>query len=100
MGKAGITNALRNNNLIMITIHYFASIRELLDQSQQQLELPANVSTVNELIQHLVNSEPEKLQILTDPSKVLIAVDQTVADRNHVLSGDEEVAFFPPMTGG
>ncbi|HJO12157.1 MAG: molybdopterin converting factor subunit 1 [Gammaproteobacteria bacterium] len=84
----------------MITIHYFASIRELLDQSQQQLELPDRVSTVDELIQHLISREPEKLQLLNDSSKVLIAVDQTVVDRNHILSGSEEVAFFPPMTGG
>ena len=84
----------------MITIHYFASIRELLDQSQQQLELPDRVSTVDELIQHLISREPEKLQLLNDASKVLIAVDQTVVDRNHILSGSEEVAFFPPMTGG
>ena len=84
----------------MITIHYFASIRELLDQSQQQLELPDRVSTVDELIQHLISREPEKLQLLNDSSKVLIAVDQTVVDRNHILSGSEEVAFFSPMTGG
>jgi molybdopterin synthase sulfur carrier subunit len=83
----------------MITIHYFASIRESLQRSEQELVLPVQVTTVSGLINELVKLDPSCAAVLQD-SQVLVAVDQTIVDRNSPLSGSEEVAFFPPMTGG
>lgn len=84
----------------MLTIHYFASIREALDKSQEQLELPRAVSSVRDLITHLSASDDRFKAIVGGERKVLVAVNQTVVDREHVLSGNDEIAFFPPMTGG
>ncbi|MDP3517324.1 MAG: molybdopterin converting factor subunit 1 [Pseudohongiella sp.] len=83
----------------MLTIQYFASIREALGQSSEQLPLPEGVSTVAELTQHLA-LRGQHWMMLDDNTQVLIAVNQRVADRSAILHGDEEVAFFPPMTGG
>lgn len=84
----------------MLIINYFASIRESLNQSQQRLELPLDVTTVSELINHLVQSDKHLADVLGDDRKVLVAVNQTIVDRAHVLSNNDEIAFFPPMTGG
>ena len=84
----------------MLTINYFASIREALNQSQDKLELPDSVRTVNQLIDYLGASDRNKLAILTQDDKVLVAVNQTIVSRDYGLRGDEEIAFFPPMTGG
>lgn len=84
----------------MITLHYFASVRESTGRHQDQLELPGNVGNVRELVDYLVASDTDALSILRDDSQVLVAVDQTVVDRSFPLTGNEEVAFFPPMTGG
>jgi molybdopterin synthase sulfur carrier subunit len=83
----------------MITIHYFASIRESMQRSEQELELPVQVTTVAGLIDELVKLEPSCAAILQD-TQVLVAVDQSVVGLDSPLSGSEEVAFFPPMTGG
>jgi sulfur-carrier protein len=83
----------------MLTIQYFASIREALGQSSEQLSLPEGVSTVAELTQYLA-LRGQHWMMLDDNTQVLIAVNQRVADRSAILHGDEEVAFFPPMTGG
>ncbi|MDP1757958.1 MAG: molybdopterin converting factor subunit 1 [Pseudohongiella sp.] len=83
----------------MLTIQYFASIREALGQSSEQLSLPEGVSTVAELTQHLA-LRGQHWMMLDDNTQVLIAVNQRVADRSAILHGNEEVAFFPPMTGG
>ncbi len=84
----------------MLIINYFASIRESLNKSQQRLELPTDVTTVSELINYLVQSDKHLANVLGADRKVLVAVNQIIVDRGHVLSGNDEIAFFPPMTGG
>lgn len=83
----------------MLNIQYFASIRETLGQTSEQLLIPENVRTVADLAHHLAQ-RGQAWQQLDDNKQVLIAVNQQVADRSALLHGDEEVAFFPPMTGG
>lgn len=84
----------------MLSVNYFASIREALGRSSEAIDLPASVDDVQGLIDLLVSRDPQGFAALADDSKVLVAVDQTVVDRTHQLQGNEEVAFFPPMTGG
>jgi sulfur-carrier protein len=84
----------------MLNIQYFASLREALGRSSEVLALPADVSTVAALAAYLATSRGEAWAILQDTTQVLVAVNQTIVDRDHALTGTEEVAFFPPMTGG
>ena len=84
----------------MISLHYFASIREAAGRSGESVTLPESIIDVQGLIDYLVARDPENLAVLEQDNQVLVAVNQTVVDRTHGLRGDEEVAFFPPMTGG
>lgn len=84
----------------MLNIHYFASLREELGQGSEALTMPTGVASVSHLIRHLVHVHGDSWRVLEDSSRVLVAVDQTIVDRTHPLQGSEEVAFFPPMTGG
>lgn len=83
----------------MLSIHYFASLREALGQSGETLELPSGVNTAGDLAAYLA-MRGDAWSLLVDPKQVLIAVDQSVADVSCPLHGQEEIAFFPPMTGG
>ena len=84
----------------MLRIQYFASIRETLGRSEEELELPAQVGSVQNLIDHLLSINPSFQRVFSAQNKVLVAVNQTVFDLDHPLSENDEVAFFPPMTGG
>ncbi|PCI76166.1 MAG: molybdopterin converting factor subunit 1 [SAR86 cluster bacterium] len=84
----------------MLSIQYFASIREALDRKEEKLELPADVNSVQALIDYLLSANPHFEAVFNEGNKTLVAVNQTVVDRNHPLSENDEVAFFPPMTGG
>ena len=89
----------------MLSIQYFASIRESLNRSEEELELPADVNSVQTLIDYLISVNPHFEAVFnagsgSKGSKVLVAVNQAIVDRNHPLSQNDEVAFFPPMTGG
>lgn len=84
----------------MLTIHYFASIRETLNSNEEQFELPSHVSSVSDLIDHLLLLHPHFESVFRGDNKVLIAVNQTIVNSTHALSASDEIAFFPPMTGG
>lgn len=84
----------------MLSIQYFASIREALNRSEEELELPGDVNSVQALIDYLLRTNPHFEVVFNGDNKILVAVNQTVVDRSHPLGENDEVAFFPPMTGG
>lgn len=89
----------------MLSIQYFASIRETLDRNEEELALPAGVNSVQMLIDYLLSANPQFETVFKEGSgdkgrKILVAVNQTIVGRDHPLSENDEVAFFPPVTGG
>ena len=84
----------------MLNIHYFASIRERLNKETEEIEFSQSVSTVDELITHLQNIDSATEAAFSSAGEILVAVNQTVVNRDHVLTDNDEIAFFPPMTGG
>lgn len=83
----------------MLKLCYFASVREQLGKNEETMALPDQIRTVGELSM-LLSERGESWKILADEKSVLIAVNQQVSSREQVLHGSEEIAFFPPMTGG
>lgn len=82
----------------MLDILYFASFRELFGKAQEQL--PAQFSTVADLINSLAERGENWRDILVDNPQVQIAVNQDIASRETAIKAGDEIAFFPPVTGG
>lgn len=82
----------------MVNILYFASFREVFGQAQEQV--PAQFANVGELIHNLAKRGEHWHQILVENAQVQIAVNQDIANRDTPLKAGDEVAFFPPVTGG
>lgn len=84
----------------MLTLRYFASLRESLNCEEERVSLEnTEIKTVNDLVVRL-SQRGSPWELLEDKRQVLVAVNQTICPRSQTLQGDEEVAFFPPMTGG
>ncbi|NPA71925.1 MAG: molybdopterin converting factor subunit 1 [Gammaproteobacteria bacterium] len=82
----------------MVNILYFASFREMLGQADEQL--PAEHKTVSELIAELASRGDNWKQALQDNTNLQIAVNHDVASRETTIKSGDEIAFFPPVTGG
>jgi len=82
----------------MINILYFASFREVLGQAEEQL--PVTHSTVSELLSELAARGDHWKVALADNANLQIAVNHDVASRETVIKAGDEIAFFPPVTGG
>ena len=83
-----------------ITILYFARLREALGKDQEDLVLPEGVNTVAGLTAFLRDRGGAWATELGAGRSVRVAVNQDMAGPEMVISGGEEVAFFPPVTGG
>lgn len=79
-------------------IRYFASVRELLGHGQEQIS--SNATTVGQLRQELIGRGEPYASVLAQGRAVRVAVNQVMANDDTPITGDAEVAFFPPVTGG
>ncbi len=84
----------------MITILYFAWLRERTGTAEETLALPAGTTTVADLIALLASRGPGHATAFQNRRTVRCAVNQEFAEPATVLKAGDEVAFFPPVTGG
>jgi len=85
---------------VKVKILYFAALREQLGTAGEELELPAGVATVAALRSHLRGRGGAWERALAEGRLVRAAVNQDMAPPTSALRAGDEVAFFPPVTGG
>lgn len=83
-----------------LTILYFAWLRERTGVSQEELALPDGVRSVAELVDYLSARDPGHAAAFQNRRAVRCAINQEFADPSTPLHPGDEVAFFPPVTGG
>jgi molybdopterin synthase sulfur carrier subunit len=83
-----------------ITLLYFAQLRETFGRSEEQLELPDDVKTVDELIQHLSQRGGIWQEQLGGDKAFRVALNQEMAPGHALVPAHAEVAIFKPVTGG
>jgi len=83
-----------------VRIVYFAWVRERIGKGSEEIELPASVKTVGDLIAHLATLGEDYAEALSVPGVIRAAIDEEHADHDEPIGGAREIALFPPMTGG
>ena len=81
-----------------ITVRYFASIREAMGTGSEGLQTAA--ATVGALRAELMGKSEAAAQALAEGRAVRMALNQDMCDGATALKNGDEVAFFPPVTGG
>lgn len=79
---------------------YFAWIRERIGKAEEELDVPASVQTVAELVQWLKSRGEEYAYALENQKVVRAALDRVHVRPDARIAGAREIALFPPMTGG
>jgi len=84
-----------------VKLLYFSWIRERLDMPEEEVLLPGSVQTVGDLLAWQKTRGDEYEAVFQHDKIVRVALDQEhVDERSTPLAGVNEIAFFPPMTGG
>jgi molybdopterin synthase sulfur carrier subunit len=82
----------------MIKVVFFAALREQLNCSQLSLD-SKNITTVSDIKEHLANKDEQWQQVFAN-SSLLSAVNHDMVSEDQIIKSGDEVAFFPPVTGG
>jgi molybdopterin synthase sulfur carrier subunit len=85
---------------VKVTVLFFASLREQLGQPREEVELPAGVSTVGALREHLRARGGAWASAFAANRPVRAAVNQDMVQPAAAIKSGDEIAFFPPVTGG
>jgi molybdopterin synthase sulfur carrier subunit len=83
-----------------LKVLYFASVREKLGRDAEEIDLPAAVATVAGLRSHLSARGGAWAEALADTKLLRTAVNQDMVQAGASIKAGDEVAFFPPVTGG
>ena len=84
----------------MLKILYFAWVRERTGIAGEDLEIPEGVQTVGDLVAALRDRGEGFAEAFADGGLVRAAVNQDHVTLDHPIADRDEVAFFPPVTGG
>ena len=79
-----------------INVLYFAQIKEQLGIEKEKITIVSNISIL-ELKKKLAAQKKEDLFL---DKNIMCAINHKIADNNMVINENDEVAFFPPITGG
>ena len=81
-------------------LRYFAWVRERVGKPEEDVEVPAGVATVGELVSWLSARGEEYAYAFEKPNVIRAAIDRKHVKPETAIFGAREIAFFPPMTGG
>ena len=81
-------------------ILYFAWLKEHTGQASEELQLPDGVDTVGALIPHITKLSAGHGTAMANLDAVRVAVNRVYGDLSTPITNNDEVAFFPPVTGG
>ena len=83
-----------------VKVVFFAALREQLGTSAEELELPAAISTVAALKNHLMERGGAYGKAFGGKALIRTAVNQDMVQPTARIKAGDEIAFFPPVTGG
>ena len=84
----------------MITVLYFARLKESLNYSTEEMELPEGVKTIAQLKTHLAKRGEAWANLFNGKQTIRAAINHALVDNEAAVKNGDEVAFFPPVTGG
>ena len=91
--SAAATDAVRK-------LLYFAWVRERIGKPEEEIDPPAGVRTVADLVEWLSGRGEEYAYAFENAKVIRAAIDRTHVKPETAIAGAREIAFFPPMTGG
>jgi len=83
-----------------VRLLYFAWLRAKIGTAEEELQLPSQITDVNGLLLWLKSRGAGYAEALKDPKTVRVAVNQDYVGPEHPIRDGDEVAIFPPVTGG
>ena len=84
----------------MAKLLYFAWVRQKIGKAEEELALPEGISTIGELTEELAKRGPGYAAAFRNRDSIRCAINQEHRTFDTAIKDSDEIAFFPPVTGG
>jgi molybdopterin synthase sulfur carrier subunit len=81
-------------------VKYFSWIKEHIGKSEEVIDLPIDITTIKELIIYLENLNENYRLAFEKKNLIKIAINKSYSSLDDKIDNNDEIAFFPPVTGG
>lgn len=81
-------------------IAYFAKVREAIGHDGEERDFPAHVKSISDCLDFLESENAAYQQAFAQREKLRFALDLNMAKLDHEIADAQELAIFPPVTGG
>ena len=83
-----------------MVVKYFSWIKEHIGKSEEVIDLPTDITTIKELISYLENLNDNYRSAFEKKNLIKIAINKSYSSLDDKIDNNDEIAFFPPVTGG
>jgi len=81
-------------------IIYFSWLKEILGTSSENIKLPSNIKNIDNLIKWLSAKSIKHKKVFLKSKNIRCAINHQIVNKNSKIKNKDEIAFFPPFTGG
>ena len=81
-------------------IVYFSWLKEILGISEENVRPPKNIKNIKDLIKWLGTKIIKHRKVFLKSKNIRCSVNHQIVDKNNKIKNNDEIAFFPPFTGG
>ena len=81
-------------------ILYFSWIKDGIGKNQEDITIDKNIKTISDLINFLITINEDYKKVFSDVSSIRFSKNMNLVNLNENIKNEDEIAFFPPMTGG
>ena len=83
-----------------MNILYFSWIKDKLEKSKENITIDKNIRNVSDLINFLKDKDEKYQEVFKDFASIRVSINMETANIEDSININDEIAFFPPMTGG
>ena len=83
-----------------MVVKYFSWIKEHIGKAEEVIDLPSDITTIKELISYLENLNDNYRLAFEKKNLIKIAINKSYSSLDDKIENNDEIAFFPPVTGG
>ena len=79
---------------------YFSWIKDNIGKNEEEISLDKNIKTISDLINYLITINENYKKVFSNLSTIRFSKNMNLVDINENINNNDEIAFFPPVTGG